>query len=118
MVFGSLLACWCEFTPHRLRDLPDDLLYAFIRYHILLSQHEVRSVLYRYKNGGKEVGFTGWAQFDLTHGCEYLTRQQPDLEAALRREYIWLARMIGLLADFARFSGLGLKTANGMGMVI
>lgn len=116
-VFSGLLKRWIMFTAHRLRDLPDDQLSAFIQYHIVISRFNLSSTLYRFKNGGKEVGFIGDVTYDLLHRSEYLEKHEPNLEAALKQDYLWFARTINLLADFATFSSVGRKTTWGMGMV-
>lgn len=116
LVFGSLLSRWQSFTHHRLRDLPDDQVDSFIENRVLLSRYDLQTALYYYKNGGKEIGFTGKATFDLSKKSAHLEKHDPELEALLQKEFIWMARLMGLLADFARFSGIGRKTTTGMGM--
>lgn len=117
LVFGSLLARWMNFTSHRLRDLPQDQVMAFIQHHILISQHHIRTQLVRGKQGGKEIGFVGNVVYELAQKSEYLHKQDPQLEAFLRDEHIWFARTLDLLADFALYSSIGRKTTTGMGMV-
>ena len=117
LVFGSLLARWMNFTSHRLRDLPQDQVTAFIQHHILISQHNIRTQLVRGKQGGKEIGFVGEVMYELAHKSDYLGKHEPELEAMLRDEHVWFARTIDLLADFAMYSSVGRKTTTGMGMV-
>jgi len=116
LVFGSLLVRWMTFTSHRLRDLPQDQVTAFIQHHILISQHNIRTQLVRGKQGGKEIGFVGEVVYELAHKSDYLGKHDPELEALLRDEHIWFARTIDLLADFAIYSSVGRKTTTGMGM--
>ncbi len=117
LVFGSLVTRWQAFTNCRLRELSDDQVDAFVRHHILLSRHDIESTLYRFKQGGKEVGFTGSAAFEFIIRSEHLQKQDPSLERLLQREYIWFARTMMLLTDFAYYSGIGRKTTSGMGLI-
>lgn len=94
LVFGSLLERWNRFAPVRLN--PDVRRYAeeclaISRYHL-----ETRLVVVA---GGKQVGFCGT--------CSYV---------ALNHDAYWL-RQVNLLADFARYSGVGYKTTMGLGQV-
>jgi CRISPR-associated endoribonuclease Cas6 len=118
LVFGSLLSRWDTFTSHRLHDMPREQVMAFINHHLLLSRHKIETVLYRGKQGGKEIGFVGQATYDLTRKSEHLEKHDPQTEALLRKEYVWMARTINLLCDFAVFSGVGRKTTTGMGMIL
>jgi CRISPR-associated endoribonuclease Cas6 len=117
LVFGSLLTRWMCFTSHMLHESPPEHLEAFIKYHIALSRYATHSALYRFNQGGKEVGFLGQATFELMRSNDHLAKQQPTIEAELRRNHIWYVRTLHLLADFAYYSGLGRKTTTGMGMV-
>jgi len=118
LVFGSLLTRWTNFTSHRLRDLPKHQLDAFIAHHLLLSRHDVRTEMIRGKQGGKEIGFIGTATYELIRKSDHLTKHDPELEAFIQAEHVWFARTLGLLADFAFYSGVGRKTTTGMGMVL
>lgn len=118
LVLGSLLTRWDKFTNHRLHQMPREQVNAFIAHHVLLSRHRIETALYRGKQGGKEIGFVGEATFDLVKKSSHLGTQEPETEGLLQQEYLWMARTINLLADFARFSGIGRKTTSGMGMVI
>lgn len=117
LVFGSLLSRWQTFTAHRLRDLPDDQVDAYLTHCIHLSRHDIQTVLYHGKQGGKQIGFVGRTTFELVRRNPQLQRSDEALAALLEREYIWMARLVNLLADFAFYSGIGLKTTTGMGMV-
>lgn len=117
LVFGSLLTRWMTFTSHRLIDLPQDQVTAFINHHVLISQHHIRTQLVRGKQGGKEIGFVGEVVYELARTSDYLQKNDPSLEALLKQEHLWFARTIDLLADFAVYSGVGRKTTTGMGMV-
>jgi CRISPR/Cas system endoribonuclease Cas6 (RAMP superfamily) len=49
LVFGSLLSRWSLFTPHRLRDLPQDQLDMFIAHHVVIAHHKLQTALVRGK---------------------------------------------------------------------
>jgi CRISPR-associated endoribonuclease Cas6 len=117
LVFGSLLNRWIAFTAHRLRDLPDDQLMQFLTHHLNIGSYQTETAHYKGKHGVTEVGFTGTVTFDVLRASEHLHKREPEIERALRRDYIWCARTVNLLADFAYYSGVGRKTTNGMGMV-
>lgn len=117
LVFGSLVTRWQAFTQLQLRELPAEQMDAFIAHHVLLSRHNIQTALYRFKDGGKEVGFAGEATFELARTSAHLLKHNPVLERLLQAEYPWFCRTLGLLADYARFSGVGRKTTAGMGMM-
>lgn len=116
LVFGSLLARWEQFTQHRLHDLPHDQLEVYIRTHVVVSRFDARTAIYQFKQGGKEIGFTGAVTFELLPKSDYLLKQDRDVELLLRRNAMWFARAMHLFAEFAHFSGVGRKTTTGMGM--
>ena len=88
-----------------------------MRHHILLSRHHVETTLYRFKQGSKEIGFTGSATFEFARSSEYLKKHDPALEALLRDQQVWFARTMALMADFAYYGGVGRKTTTGMGLI-
>ncbi|NUQ04761.1 MAG: CRISPR system precrRNA processing endoribonuclease RAMP protein Cas6 [Anaerolineae bacterium] len=116
LVFGSLLNRWIAFTSHRLRDLPEDQVMVFLTHHIVISGYRLETATYKGKQGSTEAGFVGEAAFDLLRASDHLKKHQPELEALLRRDFVWFARTVSLLVDFAYYSGIGRKTTNGMGM--
>lgn len=116
LVFGGLLTRWTQFTPHRLRDLPQNQLDAYIAHHLVLSQYQLQTILVRGKQGGREIGFVGEVTYDLLRVSDHLHKHDPELEALIQAQSVWFARTIGLLADLARWSGVGRKTTTGLGM--
>ena len=94
-VFGSLLDKWNAFAPI---TLPEDFK-RFADECIALSQFRGRTRVLRAKDLGAQVGFIGYATFVATHGDRY-----------------WLS-LFNILADFARFAGVGYQTTQGMGQV-
>lgn len=115
LVFGSLLSRWIAFTDHRLRDLPDNQLDAFFEHHISIIRYSTATEQIRGKARRSVVGFSGEVCYEIHRKSTHLQKHQPELEALLRREHRWFARTVGLLADFAFYSGIGRKTATGMG---
>lgn len=116
-VFGSLLSRWITFTTLKLRDLPHDQVMAFLQYHLFVSRFDARTELYVFKDGGKEVGFIGDVNFEIVRRSDALGRSSVEAERLIQQHYIWFARTVNLLADFAYYSGVGRKTTWGMGMV-
>jgi len=117
LVFGSLLNRWIAFTSHRLRDLPDDQLTVFLMHHLIIAGYQTETAQYKGKQGVSEVGFTGTVTFDVLRVSEHLHKREAAIEMAQRRDYVWFARTVSLLADFAYYSGVGRKATKGMGMV-
>ncbi|MBK8799140.1 MAG: CRISPR system precrRNA processing endoribonuclease RAMP protein Cas6 [Anaerolineales bacterium] len=95
LVFGSLLDRWNALSPVQL---PDDLR-AFAEEAVAISQYNLRSAAVRHKQGSVLIGGLGTVTYRALGGDRY-----------------WLA-CLNLLADFALYSGVGVKTATGMGQV-
>jgi CRISPR-associated endoribonuclease Cas6 len=95
LVFGSLLDRWNAVSPVQL---PDDVR-AFAEDAVAISQYNLRSAAVRYKQNSVLIGGVGTATYRALGGDRY-----------------WLA-CLNLLADFALYSGVGVKTATGMGQV-
>jgi len=92
LVFGSLLERWNEFSP---LALPDELK-AYAAGCVSLSRFDLHSRAAAIA-GGVFIGFVGTVTFT---GVEYDPR--------------WMSAL-ALLADFACYSGVGAKTAMGLG---
>jgi len=94
-VFGSLVDRWNAFAPIHLapeaRRFADECM--------ALSQFRGRTRVYSGKDESQHSGFVGAATF-----------------AATNRDRYWVGIM-NVLADFARYSGVGLQTTQGMGQV-
>ncbi len=95
--------------------LPEDLL-VFVDNLVMLSRHEVESRVPPFKNGSRQVGFTGQATFTIARKNDGLRKYDKALAQTLEGRDD-LARVLGMLADFAFYSGVGIKTSQGMGMV-
>ncbi len=92
-VFGSLLTRWNAFAPIAL---PEDF-HRFAEEMIAISRYRLQSAVVPLKNGGRRIGGVGEATY-----------------RALRYDRYWLSVM-ATLARFARFSGVGVGTAMGLG---
>ncbi|HAJ36711.1 MAG TPA: CRISPR-associated protein Cas6 [Chloroflexi bacterium] len=93
LVFGSLLDRWNAVSPVQL---PDDVR-AFAEDTVAVSQYNLRSAAVRHKQNSVLIGGTGTITYRVLGGDRY-----------------WLA-CLNLLADFALYCGVGVKTATGMG---
>lgn len=89
LVFGSLQRRWNAFSPKLLAFKP-------IAWEGIVSSYELKTHVLKLE-GGAEVGCQGWAKYRF-----------KDAEQA---------RIAIILANFAFFSGVGRKTAMGMGQV-
>ena len=95
LVFGSLLDRWQAFAP--LAVNPEVRRFAAER--VAVARYRLRTRILPFKAGAVQVGFTG--------ECHYV---------ALQRDRYWLG-VLGLLADFAFYAGVGYQTSVGMGQV-
>lgn len=92
LVFGSLLERWNAYAPFTLSPSLKD----FARECVGIAYYDLKAWVVSVA-GGRHAGFVG--------RCGY---------RVLRYDPYW-ARALCLLADFARFAGVGLKTGMGMG---
>ncbi len=95
LVFGSLVDRWNQFSPIALSDEMRD----FGRSNIAINRYKLRSAPVPQKNGGFRTGGMGEVTYIALSGDRY-----------------WHGAM-QMLADFAKFSGVGVQTTNGMGQV-
>lgn len=95
LVFGSLVDRWNAFSPVGLS--PDARRFGSEM--VALSRYRLVSRPVVHKDGALRMGGVGYAAYH-----------------SLSRDRYWLAVM-HLLADFARFSGVGVQTTTGMGQV-
>ncbi|WP_088889834.1 CRISPR system precrRNA processing endoribonuclease RAMP protein Cas6 [Leptolyngbya ohadii] len=87
LVFGSLLRRWNTFAPL-------DLQFSAIEWQGFVSAYELKTYAFKLE-GGAEIGAQGIVRYRF-----------PNVEQA---------RVATVLAHFAQFSGVGRKTAMGMG---
>ena len=95
LVFGSLADRWNRFSPVPLSDE----MREFSRTCVAISRYDLRSAPMPHKGGSFRVGGVGEVTYTALAGDRY-----------------WHGAM-QMLADFAKFSGVGVQTTNGMGQV-
>lgn len=95
LVFGSLVDRWNAFSPITLS--PE--VRRFGEEMVAISNYRLQSIPVIQKNGAPLIGGVGRATYTALGGDRY-----------------WLATM-NMLADFAFYSGVGVKTTIGMGQV-
>ena len=93
LVFGSLVERWNRFSPLALS--PE--MRRFGAEMLALTRYRLQSRPVTQKNGALRIGGVGTATYRALGGDRY-----------------WLATM-QMLAEFARYSGVGVQTATGMG---
>lgn len=96
LVFGSLVDRWNRFSPILLSDE----MREFSRSCVAISRYDLRSAPMPHKGGSFRVGGVGQVTYTALSGDRY-----------------WHGAM-QMLADFAKFSGVGVQTTNGMGQTL
>jgi CRISPR-associated endoribonuclease Cas6 len=94
LVFGSLVRTWNAFAPVAL---PDEGVRRYAENVVVISRFDLRSALGWERGRAMRIGATGKVSY-----------------RALNRDRYWLASL-SLLADFARYAGVGTLTTMGMG---
>ena len=100
LVFGSLVARWNAFAPVAL---PEEEVRRYTQECVAISRFALRSAPGWTRGQGDARGMRIGAIGEVTY-------------CALNRDRYWLA-VLGLLAGFARYAGLGMLTTMGMGQV-
>ncbi len=97
LVFGSLITRWSAFSSVALH--PD--LARFVAECVVISQHRIqtRYISFERSARGGTVGFVGDVTFNVLSGDPY-----------------WLG-LLNMLAAFAVYSGIGVRTTMGLGQV-
>lgn len=95
LVFGSLVERWNAFAPFALSAD----MRRFAEECIAVSRYRLQSRPVDQKNKALRIGAVGTATY-----------------VALRNDIYWVS-VFNLLADFARFGGVGVQTTTGMGQV-
>nr|BAL52692.1 CRISPR-associated protein Cas6 [uncultured prokaryote] len=93
LVFGSLLSSWNAFAPYPLEDLREALNECVVLSNFFGKTQRVELGSYR------TVGFVGKYTYRVVHPA-------PEI-----------CRLVGLLADFAFYAGVGWQTTHGLGQV-
>jgi CRISPR-associated endoribonuclease Cas6 len=94
LVFGSLVRTWNAFAPVAL---PDEGVRHYAESVVSISRFNLRSALGWERGRAMRIGATGKISYH-----------------ALNQDRYWLAAL-SLLADFARYAGIGTLTTMGMG---
>ena len=113
LVFQSLFLRWREFCAI---PLPDEFM-VWVESFVMLSRFRGETEMLAFKQGSKQVGFTGEVQFTIATKNEALARSEPDLNAFLSVQHSQFHRIASMLIAFSFYSGIGIKTTSGMGMV-
>lgn len=97
-VFGSLMRSWNLLAPPSL-GLDREALMAYVREHVVIKRLQgLRTRMLRFSKS-PQVGFLGRVTYGL---------MMPDEE---------IRRQLNMLASLAFYTGVGMKTAQGMGQV-
>lgn len=112
LVFGSLQNRWTSFSN---LPLPESL-NTYARWLLSVTRCRIETQAIKLKNGSLQTGFVGSATYSLETGNEQFQKSNPDAAREIRRSAGQMAGALRLLAAFAFFSGIGIKTTAGMGM--
>ncbi len=115
-VFGSLLDKWSAFTGESVVDGIHD----FIRYMMVLSNHNISTQTLRFKKKNNviiQVGFQGLATFTLLKRNKDLEKKNNRLHTELMQRHTEFSSIVARLAALVFYAGVGIKTTQGMGMV-
>ncbi|MEM6284462.1 MAG: CRISPR system precrRNA processing endoribonuclease RAMP protein Cas6 [Chloroflexota bacterium] len=113
LVFGSMARQWAAFNGP---TLPTEL-DPFIEHYVMLHRYNLETAIFSFKQGSKQIGFTGTTVYEIASRNRRLERVQPELSATLQQDHRRLAQMVPLLVDVSFYSGIGVKTTSGMGFV-
>lgn len=111
-IFNSLLQRWFMFSP---RPLPEEMKI-FLESMLPLSRFDAFAEHVVGKQGKQIAGFVGDATFVLRDDDEAMESFQAATGRPVRMLRYRLACFAQMLAEFGVFSGVGSKTAMGMGM--
>ncbi len=103
MVYGSLIRAWDSFSPVGLPVRLND----FLAQAVAIARHRLMTHTVRLGKDEQYVGFTGSVEYAL------LAENSGLSEDAFRQRVQTLA----LLTDFAFYTGVGIRTAVGMGQL-
>lgn len=111
LLFRKLIDGWNKLTPIGLEDHLAVFAQQFLQ--IDSCKLETHSLLLKNETF---VGFVGRASFSLLRANDGLERRQPEVYRAIQRQRDTLGQWLALLAEFAFYCGVGVKSASGMGM--
>jgi CRISPR-associated endoribonuclease Cas6 len=104
LVYGSLIHAWNLFSP---LPLPVPLL-EFVERHVGIARHRIATRMVQFGDSEQHIGFTGTSSFILL---------RPERTGLSADEYRQRAQLLNLLTRFAFYTGVGVRTAVGMGQV-
>ncbi|MCI0713677.1 MAG: CRISPR system precrRNA processing endoribonuclease RAMP protein Cas6 [Chloroflexi bacterium] len=121
LVFGTLRRRWEEVTGIELSRL----LTVFAEYFVSIGDYNLQSHVHFIQNTSHQ-SFIGQVSYDISTSMSQLKKDRhkfPDAESLweilqnnnARRDE--LARALSLLAEFAAYAGVGMKTTQGMGRI-
>jgi len=113
LVFESLAKRWNAFSDAQLPAL----LEPFIDQNLSLVAYRGETHQVTLKEGHPEIGFTGEVTYRIMGRNPTLEKVDAELSHLLETNFTTLAQAVNMLADFAFYSGVGIKTTVGMGMV-
>lgn len=113
LVFGSLLARWNTFTA---AVLPEAVM-TYVEHNITIEEHQIRTRRIHLKHTQRQVGFVGETVFSVNQQQGKLAQTDLALGDHFAIDFASLARSLLLLEAFAFYSGVGIKTTAGMGLV-
>jgi CRISPR-associated endoribonuclease Cas6 len=116
LVFKSLSERWSELVNVRLPFTPPaERVEAFARDMVTIRHYDIRFVEVA-KKGAALPAFQGVVTYQLERDNSALARRDPALYAQFREQHRAYASLLHLLARFSFYGGVGIKTAQGMGM--
>lgn len=95
-VFGELASYWDKLT----NDNTCEDVRSFCTENVVVARHKIETYIYQYRHS-KQIGFVGKVAYEI-----------------LDKEAIQMIQHLNRLADLAFYTGVGSKTAQGMGQVI
>lgn len=112
LVYGSLERQWRDLTGIQTRLIIND----FLKYMLVLERHDIQTHALRFKKGTVQVGFVGDVHMSAMRRNAKLEKKEPELHAELQRFYDPCMQFLAAVSRFAFYSGVGIKTTQGMGM--
>lgn len=116
LVFKSLYERWCALVSVGLPFMPEaQMLEAFARDMVSIGRYDIGYVEVG-KKGAVIPAFQGVVTYRIERDNAALAKRDPTLYEQLRQQHSAYASLLHLLARFSFYGGVGIKTAQGMGM--
>ena len=113
LVFGNLIDRWQAFSGV---PVPTDF-HDFVEQYIVVGDYDLRTQPVVLKQGTQIKGCVGKVSYMIAKRNHTFEKNHPIRAASVKQNRIALIRLTGMLAEFANYSGLGIKTTQGMGTV-